>query len=106
MAGARSCDIHGGKFRDCPTCSFFGLTPGFASTRDQRLRPCLRAMLAIVSPLATMCVCDFCTRAGIGFGVLTLVGFGCGWGWAGWLEISSGVALVVAGCAAEPTVPA
>src|ERR1700679_1563210 len=97
MSGARSCKVHGGKFMDWPTYNFLGLMPRLAASRAERLMPCLRAMLAIVSPLATMCVCCLCDRV-VEAGLDVVVTVGVVTGWAGWLEISSGVALVVAGC--------
>src|ERR1700679_3187484 len=99
MSGARSCKVHGGKFMDWPTYNFLGLMPRLAASRAERLRPCLRAMLAIVSTPATPCVCCLCVRVvEDGLGVVEPVACEAVTGWAGWLEISSGVALVVAGC--------
>ena len=53
-------DQGAGRFITWPALSFLGFTVGFADSNAARLMPCLRAMLARVSPAAMVWVC---TRA-------------------------------------------
>jgi len=45
-----------GRFSTWPALSFLGFTAGFADSNEARLMPCLRAMLARVSPADTVWV--------------------------------------------------